>query len=301
MLVTNPQGVAGFLLSFGAGLVLVVASLSSAAAAPPSPPAPKPAAGGAKAACVAAHEQAQSLRTQKKPHAARAQYVACARSECPIVLRKECADQLEQIDQVAPTATLEAVDEKGNSDSAVKVTLDGLVITDKLTGAAVPVEPGEHVFRFERASDGKVIEQKVLVVEGERNRKVVADYQTLLPKRAPDPSTTARADAKSIPTIAYVTGGAAVLGVAGFMIFSLSGKSKEDDLAGKCAPRCTDDDVSPVKTSYLIGDISLGVAIVAAVVTAVLVVPALSSSSAPPRTTGALWLPKTKPNVDSPR
>jgi hypothetical protein len=284
--VTTNRRAAGF--SFAAGLLLIIVARTSVAA----PPSAKPPAGGAKAACVAAHEQAQTLRTQKKPHAARTQYVACARAECPVVLRKECSDQLEQIDQTAPTATLEALDEKGNSDSAVKVSLDGLVITDKLTGAAVP---GEHVFRFERASDGKVIEQKVLVVEGERNRKVVADYQTLLPKK-PTPEGgggSAKSESpKSIPTLAYATGGAAVLGLAGFVIFSLSGKSKEDDLAGKCAPRCTDEDVSPVKTNYLIGDVSLGIGIIAAVVTAVLIIPTLTTSSPAPKTASAIWLPK---------
>jgi len=175
----------------------------------------------------------------------------------------------------------------------VKVTLDGLAIADKLTGAAVPVEPGEHVFKFERASDGKAIEQKVLVVEGERNRKVVADYQTLLPKKA-DTTTTPLppTEKKSIPTLAYVTGGVAVVGLAGFLVFSLSGKSKEDDLAGKCAPRCTDDDVSPVKTNYLLGDISLAIGIVAAAFTAVLIVPTLTSSS--PKSAASIWLPKIK-------
>jgi hypothetical protein len=266
-----------------AALLVSVFLGGSALAAPPKP-APKPSAASGKAACVAAHEQAQSLRTEKKLHAAREKYVTCARAECPVVLRKECTEQLDQIETVAPTVALEALDDKGSSDSQVKVTVDGQVVAERLTGTALAVEPGEHVFVFERASDKKTLEQRVLVVEGEKNRKVVADFQTLLPKpkiaEGGSSGTQAQPQApeKRVPALAYVAGGGAVLALGSFVFFSLSGKGTEDDLATKCAPRCTADDVSPVKRDYLIADISLAVALVATAAAVVLALPAFQSS-----------------------
>jgi len=247
-----------------------------------SPSSAAPSKGNANASavksCVAAHEQAQTLRTQKKLHAAREKFVACAKSDCPVVLRKECTEQMEQLESSAPTVALEAIDDKGMGDPQVKVTIDGLVVADKLTGGALPVEPGEHVFRFERASDGKAIEQRVLVVEGEKNKKIVADYQALLPKPETPPATPQPGPEKKVPVLAYVAGGVAVLGLGSFAFFSISGRSEESDAAKRCEPRCTDSDLSPIKRDYLIGDISLGVAIVAAAAAVVLALPALSSS-----------------------
>lgn len=248
------------------------------AAAPPSRTSPKQ-------ACLAAHEEAQSLRTQKKLHAAREKYVLCAKSECPVVLRKECAEQIEKVDAVAPTVALEALDDKGNSDTNVKVSVDGNVIAERLTGTAMPIEPGDHSFRFERA-DGKSLDLKVLVVEGEKNRKVTADFQTLLPKQKEERTPPPPIETKKVPVLAYVAGGVALLGAGSFAFFALNGKSKEKDLAGSCAPNCAGDDVAPVERSYLVADISLVVAVIAAGAAVVLALPALTapatSAKAPP-------------------
>jgi hypothetical protein len=248
--------------------------------------------GNSKAACVAAHEAGQSLRTQKKLHAAHDRFVACAKTECPIVLRKECTEQMEQLAATAPTVALEAIDDKGMGDDQVKVSLDGAVITDRLTGAALPVEPGEHVFSFERASDHKVIEQRVLVVEGDKNKKIVADYQALLPKPPPvKDSTRTPSEEKRIPVLAYVAGGVAAIGLGSFVVFSLTGRGQESDLASGCSPHCSLNDVAPVKRDYLIGDVSLGVAIVAVAAAVVLALPALSSSQAHTTATAKLRRP----------
>jgi hypothetical protein len=231
--------------------------------------------------------------------------VACAKPECPVVLQKECGDQLEQTDAAAPTVTLDALDDKGMSDAQVKVTLDGQPLLDKLTGSAVPVEPGEHVFRFQRASDSKTLEQKIMVVEGEKNRKVVADFQTLLPP-ATKPSPTAGGTAalggdapapteapKQVPVLAYVAAGLAVVGFGSFAFFSITGRGDESELADSCAPRCADDKVDGVSRSYLIADISLGVGIVATAAAVILALPALTQGK--PRPAAALpWMPKVR-------
>lgn len=249
-----------------------------------------------KAACVAAHEEGQALRTQNKPHAARARFVACARSECPVVLRKECAEQLDALESIAPSVTIEARDEQGMSDAAVKVWIDDALVAERLTGSAIDVEPGDHTVRVERG-DGKRIEQKILVASGEKNRKVVADFATLVPKpvdkdQPPPPPPTA--PERHVPALAWVLGGVALAALGSFAFFAVNGKSTEDDLAGRCAPGCSAEDVKPVQRDYLVADVSLGVAVVAAAVAVVLALPALGSSPSvkTARTSGTPWMPR---------
>lgn len=285
-------------------LLLPLAGLAAtdawaAPAVPTKTAGPKAGGGSVKAQCIAAHEAGLSLRNEKKPHAARAKFVQCARNECPVVLRKECADLIATAEKEAPTVLLEAKDDKGGDTTAVKVSLDGNALVARLTGAAVEVEPGEHVFKFER-DDGKTIEQRVLVGEGEKNKKVVADYAALLPKKVVEEPHGARETPKKaeIPVISWVAGGVAVVALGSFTVFALTGKSKESDLASSCSPRCTDDEVSGPKTSYLIADVSLGVGIVAAAVAIYFALPAITGRGAVNASASRLgpppWLPQPK-------
>lgn len=267
-----------------------LASLFLAAPAFAAPPAAKPT---SKQACLAAHEEALALKTDKKPHAAHEKLVVCARTECPVIVRKECTDLLDSVQAAAPSVVVEALDDKGGSDTAVKVTMDGNVIADKLTGSAIDVEPGQHVFVFERASDGKKIETQILVVEGEKNRKVVADYQSLLPKPVTPPPPPPP-EPKRVPVLAYAAAGVAVAGFGSFAFFSLIGINKEHSLAdaGGCKPNCSDSDLAPVKRDYLIGDISLGIGILATAAAVIIALPALTSPT--PKTAAAPWMPRVR-------
>lgn len=281
------RGFAGALAPF---LVALTVAGSASAAPPRTKPSPKAA---ARQQCIAAHEEALALRGDKKLHAAHDRFVACARNECPAVVRKECVEQLGATEKDAPTVALEARDAAGNAAPDVKVSVDGNVVAERLTGAAIDVEPGEHTFHFERGDD-KVIDVKVLVVEGEKNRKVLADFGTLEPKdeTATPPPKTSRA----VPVPSLVLGGVAVLALGSFTYFAVSGKSNESDLAGSCGPRCTDDQVSPVKTSYLAADLSLVIGIAAAAAAVVLAWPAITGAPAAKAASlaPAPWMPRVK-------
>jgi hypothetical protein len=269
--------------------VLAVLTVSGTTIAAPKTP-------SAKAQCSAAFEEAQNLRTQKKLHAAREKYVLCARQECPAFLRKECTELISQTESQAPTVALEALDANGNADSNVKVTIDGAPLTEKLTGAAVNVEPGEHVFKFER-SDGKTLEQRVLVIEGDKSKKVTADFGALVPglreeKRRPGPAAPPqKTGIEAVPLPAWIAGGVAVVGFGSFTVFAISGKGKEGNLADTCSPNCTDDQVSSVKTSYAIADVSLVIGLVAAAAAVVLALPAFAPQM---RGTADPWMPKIR-------
>jgi hypothetical protein len=275
-----------------AAIALAVAAIEPRAA---SAARPRSKAASAKAACLAAHEEGLALRTQKKPHAAHDKFVSCARSECPVVVRKECAEQLTLAEKDAPTVALEARDESGLDAPAVKVAMDGAPLTERLTGTAVPVEPGEHVFRFE-AADGKVIEQRVLVVEGDKNRKVLADFATLVPKPI-GPDRPVPPPRPPLPVASLALAGVTVVGLASFTVFAITGKNDEKDLASSCGPRCSDDEVGSVKTKYAVADVSLVVAVAAAAVAVVLAWPSITGGA--PRASTALgpapWLPHPEP------
>jgi hypothetical protein len=53
--------------------------------------------------------------------------------------------------------------------------------------------------------------------------------------------------------------GVGAAGIVSFGVFALVGKSKQHELESTCKPNCTEDALSSMKTSFLVGDISLGV------------------------------------------
>jgi hypothetical protein len=222
-----------------------------------------------KAVCIATHEKAQLERREKKLRSAREHFVACARDSCPTAIRKECSRLLAEVDASLPTVVFAVKDGEGHDTSNVRVFFDGAPILDSLTGAAIDVDPGEHVFRFVLPS-GESNEQHGVVLEGDKNRKIEADFSAGKAHPAP-PSADAQVapppppEKKSIPPLTFVFGGVAVVALGSFAYFAATGKSTEKDLAGSCKPNCTADDVSPVRRDYLIADVSLGVAAVAAV------------------------------------
>jgi hypothetical protein len=67
---------------------------------------------------------------------------------------------------------------------------------------------------------------------------------------------------RRIPPAAFVLGGVGLLGLASFAYFSISGRVQHSELQSSCAPRCSDDEIAPVRTRYLIGDVSLAAAVV---------------------------------------
>ena len=245
----------------------------------------------ARTQCLAAHEDAQSLRTQKKPHAAHDKYVACAKAECPSVVRKECAQQVVDVDKEAPTVAFEARDLQGVDTSSVTVAVDGAVVAERLTGAAVDVEPGEHDFKFE-SPDGKTLNVHLLVLEGEKNRKVLGDFSTLAPKVGPPPPPPGEPKKAAVPVASFVLGGVAVVALGSWGYFGLTGKSNEHSLNTTCGPHCTDDEIHPVKTSYLAADISLVIAIAAAAGAVILALPAITG--APVKSASAPWMPRVR-------
>jgi len=122
--------------------------------------------------CLTASEKSLSLRNDHKLRAARAQLLVCASSSCPADIRKECGRRVDEVNAAIPTIVFGAKDPKGNDLSAVKVTMDGEVIADKLEGTSISLDPGAHTFTFESA--GQPTTSKAIVLrEGDKERREI--------------------------------------------------------------------------------------------------------------------------------
>jgi hypothetical protein len=210
--------------------------------------------------CIRSYEQTQTLRRAGQLREAREQAVQCARDTCPALLAKDCAQWMSEIEESIPTVVFDVRTSSGEELTNVRVLADGKPLVEQLDGKAVPIDVGPHVFRFE-AKDGKrqPIEQKILVREGERNRKIQVTLATNEPP--PEPA------ADPVPVMAWVFGGIAVASLAGGTAFAIMGSAKESDLDA-CRPSCSPDAVNSVSSSYAVADILLTAGVVSAVAAA---------------------------------
>ena len=62
--------------------------------------------------------------------------------------------------------------------------------------------------------------------------------------------------------LTWILGGVGVASLGGFAFFALRGGSTRSDL-DSCKPFCSQDDIDSSKQNYVIGDVFLGVSIVA--------------------------------------
>jgi hypothetical protein len=220
-----------------------------------------------KQACVTASDEAQKLRDEGTLKQAREQLVLCAREACPGIVRKDCLQWLSEVEASLPSVVLSARNAQGGDISSAKVTVDGTMISDKLDGKSIFVDPGPHTFKFE-VEGQPAVEQQAVIREGEKNRAITATFGTSTPPEGtPNPVTQAPSepDKKSAPVAGYIIGGVGLVALGGFVYFGLSGKSDVSTLRDGCGQKhsCTQDEVDSAKSKLLIADVSLGIGIVA--------------------------------------
>lgn len=204
-----------------------------------------------KADCVAASEKAQQQKDDRKLIKAREQFLVCARDVCPAAVKKDCADQVADLEKRSPTVVLHAKDKAGQDLVAVKVTADGAPLTEQLDGRSIPFDPGVHTFHFETAG-ADPIDQKIVLAEGEKDRAITVSFGGGAVGGPVGPTPTK----KSAPVAAFIVAGIGLVGMgvgAAFWGIGLGQKST-DESAGGCAPNCTSDQVDTVHTSLVIGD-----------------------------------------------
>jgi hypothetical protein len=211
--------------------------------------------------CVEGYEAGQRSRADGKLRAARRQFALCARPQCPKITQTDCAKWVDEVDARMPTVLLRARDPAGQDVEQARVYLDGELIAERLDGRPLAVDPGAHTLKFE--TEGKSAEQRVVLLEGEKDRRIVAD---LAPTGGPPPpppvepaKQTGSGSGRSIPTASWVLGGVSIVALGLFVGFAASGKSTEG-----CVPRCTSADIDAFRRDYAIADVSLVVSLVAA-------------------------------------
>jgi len=115
----------------------------------------------------------EQLRDEGKYRRGREQLLVCARDVCPAPIKRDCLEWLSQLEAIAPTIVLGA--KEGTKDlSDVKVSVDGVPVTDKLDGKPIQMDLGKHTFKFEFA--GQTKEEDFIIGAGQKNRNVSVTF-----------------------------------------------------------------------------------------------------------------------------
>jgi hypothetical protein len=211
--------------------------------------------------CVKAAEDAQSQRSSHQLRAARLKFLLCAQPTCPAVVRNDCAGWLADVDKVMPSVVVQARDTRGVELTDIRVSVDGDVLAERLDGLAIPVDPGVHLFQFERAGV-PALQQQILIREGEKGRALPITLAAL-----PTPPALPERPAHRTPPLTYVFGGLAVGGFAGWAYFGLKGIHDAHEIAGlPCAPTKTCDPglVAAARRELIAGDVAMVVGLLSA-------------------------------------
>lgn len=222
--------------------------------------------------CLDAAERAQPLRASGELRRAREELITCSAEACPRAVRADCTRWLGEVVSAMPLVVVQARGADGSDVVDVTVSVDGLVQQRRLDGLAIPVDPGTRVFRFE--SPGRTsVEQTLAIREGEKHRVVPVTLMRLGeiapgPSAATAPPPAARAgDAsqRGVPVAAWALGGAGLLAIGGGALLWASGLSERHDLRAQCAsaPSCAQSDIDAAKSKLLLGDVLVGVGVVA--------------------------------------
>ena len=269
------MGTRARLLPFATAATLLVSTV--VAAQPPSGP-------DVDAACTAAYTGGQRLRKKGLYRQAREQLEACARPVCPAVLRNDCTQWRGEVDAAMPSVVVAARMPSGEDAIAVRVIVDGAVLTERIGGLAIDVDPGQHVFRFETAG-AQPVEKQLVIREGEKARRIdvafaatgTAPAAATPPATAPTTATTPNEahdvaqpspgpespSGRTIPTATYVLGGVAVVAFGVGATLEVVGLGQRGSLDA-CKPTCAESAVSSTRNTVLAGDIGIGVGVLAA-------------------------------------
>jgi hypothetical protein len=248
-----------------------------------------PAAGGATSAasCESSYEKAQTDRLAGHYISASAAALACSQIQCNQAIVRECLRLYESLEQDTPTLVFSARKGEGGELVDVKVEMDGKQVADKITGRAMAVDPGPHQFAFIDPVRGRIETTETARV-GDHARVIEAVFPDPNAKNAP-PGEPGAADqgakaqgSKGIPPMTYVLGGVAVVGLASFAFFRISGVGDYNHYNSTCSPECNPNDIDKVRTKFTLSYVSLGIGAAAAVGAGVVYV--ISKSGNEPRT-----------------
>jgi hypothetical protein len=150
-----------------AGACAVLVTGATLAKAETAQPKPKQDSRG----CAAAYKSGQEREQAGHLVEANKLFLKCASPACGGALSQECAAKNIQLFSQLPTVVVLATDSTGEPLVDVEVKVDGELLTSRLDGLSLPLDPGTHEFTFS-AGSSVFPPQKVTIVAGERNRPV---------------------------------------------------------------------------------------------------------------------------------
>jgi hypothetical protein len=166
--------------------------------------------------CIAANESAVSLQKSGRLIEERQQLALCAAPACPDPVRTSCQDRLEQVNRQLPSVIFDVKDGRGNDLMEFRLSIDGVPYADNVRGTAIPLNPGNHEFRFEVAGQAPVVKQ-FLLHESEQYRResIVIGPIPVAPTAQAAPPTSGTSLVLTPGSRLTVTGGAEAAPTAG--------------------------------------------------------------------------------------
>lgn len=125
-----------------------------------------------KKACTAAYKSGQERQQSGHLRQAREQYSACMKATCSKAVQKQCTARYNDVSSDIPSIVPLVTDEGGSPRVDVQVTMDGELLTTRLDGQALPIEPGMHEFSFSTVDSGVFATQRIVIATGQRNRSI---------------------------------------------------------------------------------------------------------------------------------
>jgi hypothetical protein len=207
--------------------------------------------------CIDAHANGQVARGQGELLQAKQLFLSCAADGCPQVIRDDCAKFGSEVEAALPSVVVVARTSSGQDLPSATVRIDEAGDALPVDGRALSINPGRHVFKI-ATPDGSTAAVTTVIREAEKYQRVVAQVAVRAQPASdtPEPEPNER----GVSPLVYVFGGMGLVAASSFTYFALDGRSKEKTL-DKCAPDCARSDVDAMRRSYLIGDVSLGVAV----------------------------------------
>jgi hypothetical protein len=214
---------------------------------------------------VAANETGQDLRQAGKLREARTKLSVCMAAACPGPVREDCGQRLDEIERAVPTVVFDVKDSAGRDLPYVKLSIDG-----KRAGlvevTALPLDPGQHLFRFEAAGQPGV-EREVVLREGEKQKRV---FVVIGPASAPRPAEPSaipdetRGDGRRMA--GWITGGVGVATMGIGIVVALSAKSSWENAPNCIGTHCADNPgITATNSARSTGDIATAVFVIGAV------------------------------------
>ncbi|NUP10955.1 MAG: hypothetical protein HOW73_33330 [Polyangiaceae bacterium] len=230
-----------------------------------------------QAACVQSANKVVVLRRDKKLVEAKKELAICAQESCDEVVRDDCKTWLAEVDAQLPSVVFSAKDGAGNDLVEVEVSSDGRVLTKRLDGTTLSLDPGQYVFRFV-APRQPPQEKSVVIAEGQKSRAIDIVFAEADNPAPPNQNTTSA----NLVVPAWITLGVGAGGLVAFGVLQGIGQSEYSDLEDTCGTThsCTDEQIDPVQTKLVASIPLLGVG-AAGVVTATVLFIVDATSDAP--------------------